>query len=68
MKICFILESYDEIMVHCNLEYFCNTLVSVFELKYLFSYIRLLMNAVEKIIFQYLQSGRVKRGKNYYFK
>ena len=47
---------------------FCNTLVSIFELNYLFSYIKLLMNAVDEIIFQNLQSGRVKRGKNYYFK
>ena len=46
--------------------FFLQYLLTIFELKYLFRYIKLSMNVVGEVIFQYLQSGRVEMGKNYF--
>ena len=45
-----------------NFFFFLQYLLSIFELKYLFRYIRLSVN-VGEVIFQYLQSGRVEMVK-----
>ena len=46
--------------------FFYNTYSQFFALKYLFRYIELSMNAVGEVTFQYLQSGIVEIGKNYF--